>query len=245
MDDLLSLAKGVPLAAYPVFAIMAVCAAVAALSLTRWWRIGLVLLGSALIALWIAATPVFANWLNLRLESELPAVSVETLPQSDVVILLGGATPDLDDPGNRIMHALRVYRAGKAPIIIISGGNQLFPDETIADHLVVLGLPRSAVIVDMKSRNTRENAVNTAAIFKAHGWRGGILVTSSTHMPRALAAFQKAGLSVAPAPTGIQTPPPRFASGLDLRMDKEALLRTTAALKEMIGLWTYRFLGWA
>ena len=161
-------------------------------------RIGLVLLGFALVALWIAATPVFANWLNWRLESQFPPVNVEKLPQSDVVILLGGVGLDLYNPANRIMHALQIYRAGKAPLIVYSGGN--------ADPLVELGVPRSALILETESRNTRENAINTAAIFKAHGWRNGILVTSAAHMPRALAAFQRVGLNVVPAATGPMDP---------------------------------------
>jgi uncharacterized SAM-binding protein YcdF (DUF218 family) len=39
--------------------------------------------------------------------------------------------------------------------------------ELIADLLIELGVPRSALILKTESRNTRENAINTAAIFKA------------------------------------------------------------------------------
>jgi uncharacterized SAM-binding protein YcdF (DUF218 family) len=208
-----------------------------ALSVTSWWRVGLVLLGLALIALRLAATPFCANWLEWRLESEFPPVNVETLPQSDTVILLGGVGLDLNNPTNRIMHALQIYRAGKAPLILYSGGN--------ADPLVELGVPHAALILDTESRNTRENAVNTAAIFKARGWRSGILVTSAAHMPRALGAFQRAGLSVVPASTGIESRPPQFDIYLDLQMDREAIRRTTAAIKEVVALLVYRFLGWA
>ena len=207
------------------------------LSFHQPWRIGLVLLGLCLVALWIAATPFFANWLDWRLESEFPPVNVETLPQSDAVILLGGVGLDLDNPANRIMHALQIYRAGKAPLILYSGGN--------ANPLVELGVPRAALIFDSESRNTWENAVNTAAIFKARGWRSGILVTSAAHMPRAVAAFQRVGLSVVPATTGIQAGPTQFDGHLDLQMDNEALRRTTEVIKEIVGLLVYRFLGWA
>ena len=189
------------------------------------------------LALWIAATPFFANWLNWRLESEFPPVNVETLPQSDVVILLGGVGLDFDNPANRIMHALQIYRAGKAPLIVISGGN--------ADPLVELGAPRSALILETESRNTRENAVNTAAIFKAHGWQNGLLVTSAIHMPRALAAFQRVGLNVVPAATGIDARLFQSDGSIDLQMNKEALLQTAAAIKEIVGLLVYRCLGWA
>jgi uncharacterized SAM-binding protein YcdF (DUF218 family) len=110
--------------------------------------------------------------------------------------------------------------------------------------LVELGVPRSALILDTKSRNTRENAVNTAAIFKVRGWRSGILVTSAAHMPRALAAFQRVGLSVVPATTGVRAGPTEF-DGLDLQMSNEARRRTTEAIKEILGLLVYRLLGWA
>jgi uncharacterized SAM-binding protein YcdF (DUF218 family) len=233
---ILLLTKDLPLFIYPLVAAIIVSAIAIALSLTSWWLIGLVQLGLALVVFWIAATPVFADWLDWRLESEFPPVNVETLPQSDVVILLGGVGLDLDNPANRIMHALRIYRAGKAPFILISGGN--------ADPLVELRVPRSALILETESRDTRENAVNTADIFKAHGWRNGLLVTSAGHMPRALAAFQKVGLNVVPAPTDMEARAPQF-DGHHLQMDKEALLRTTATIKEMIGLLVYRCLGWA
>ena len=234
---ILLLTKDLPLFIYPLVAAIIVSAIAIALSLTSWWLIGLLQLGLALVVFWIAATPVFADWLNWRLESEFPPVNVETLSQSDVVILLGGVGLDLDNPANRIMHALRIYRAGKAPFILISGGN--------SDPLVELGVPRSALILETESRDTRENAVNTAAIFKAHGWQNGLLVTSAIHMPRALAAFQRVGLNVVPAATGIDARLFQSDGSVDLQMNKEALLQTTAAIKEIAGLLVYRCLGWA
>jgi uncharacterized SAM-binding protein YcdF (DUF218 family) len=242
----LFLAKLLPIFVYPLGAAILVGALALALSFTNWRRIGQALLGLALLTLWIAATPICANWLNWRLQSELAPLSVSPLPQSDVIVLLGGIGP-LD----RIVDTLRVYRAGKAPLIVISGGNQPWracavPEaESISDVLVGLGIPFSALILETQSRNTRENAVNTAAIFKAHGWRTGLLVTSGAHMPRALAAFQKMGISLVPAVTNTYAGPPQVVSLLDLLPDAKALARTTSAIKEMIGLCVYRFRGWA
>ena len=85
----------------------------------------------------------------------------------------------------------------------------------------------------------------TAAIFKEHGWRNGLLVTSGVHMPRAVAAFRKAGLDVTPAATDVHAGHPRFTSLLDLLPDAGALARTTLAIKEIIGLCVYRYRGWA
>ena len=241
----LFLTKLLPVFVYPLGAAILVGALAFALSFTNWRRIGQVLLGLALLTLWIAATPLCASWLNWQLQSELAPVSVDALPQSDVIVLLGGI-----GPADRIVDTLRFYRAGKAPLIVISGGNQPWracavPEaESISNVLVGLGIPFSALILETQSRNTRENAVNTAAIFKAHGWRIGLLVTSGTHMPRALAAFQKMGISLVPVATNLYGPP-KFVSLLDLLPDANALALTTSAIKEMIGLFVYRFRGWA
>jgi uncharacterized SAM-binding protein YcdF (DUF218 family) len=117
--------------------------------------------------------------------------------------------------------------------------------QLIADFLVELGVPPSALILETESRNTRENAVNTAALFRRHGWQSGILVTSGVHMTRAAAAFQTAGVKITPAATDVHAGPTGSASALDLMPDAGALARTTLAIKEIIGVCVYRYRGWA
>jgi len=254
------LTKLLPLFVYPLGAALLVGAFAVSLSFTRWRRIGQVLFSLSLLGLWIAATPVVANWLNFNLESQFPPLSVQMLPQSDVVIVLGGVlgqpspphvAADLGDPADRIIHALRIYRSGKAPLIVVSAGNlpwhasAVSEAQLIADFLVELGVPRSALILEPQGSTTRENAVKTAAIFKKHGWRSSLLVTSGAHMPRALAAFQKVGLDATPAATDIHAGSPQSVGLFGLLPDARALARTTAAIKEMIGLCVYRLRGWA
>lgn len=226
---------------YPLGAAILVGVIAFALSFTHWRRSARIFLAFALVALWIVATPALANWLNARLETQVPQVDLALLPQSDVVILLGGSQ-------HRILHALRIYRIGKAPLIVISGGNPsgavVSEAQQNADILAELGAPRSALVLESESRTTRENAVNIAAMFKEHGWRSGLLVTSGAHMPRALAAFQKVGLSVTPAATDLRSWTPRTVSLFDFMPNVEALAWTTSAIKEMIGLCVYRVRGW-
>ena len=216
----------------------------------RWQRIGQMLFCFAVAAFWIAATPVFANWLNGRLESTFPPVSVEMLPQSDVVIVLGGVGGEPIRGAQlppRLMHALRIYNAGKAPLIVISAAD-VSEAQLNADRLIEFGAPRSALILETASRNTRENAVHVAAIFKQHDWRTGLLVTSAAHIPRALAAFRKVGLSVKPAATDAHASSLRslrFVGPRDLVPDAGAFNSTKSAIRELIGLCAYRFRGWA
>jgi uncharacterized SAM-binding protein YcdF (DUF218 family) len=226
---------------YPLGAALLVCITALTLSFTPWRRSAQLLLSLALVALWIAATPGFASWLTWRVASQYPGF--EPPPKSDAVILLGGET------ASRSLAALWAYRDGKAPYIVISGGglpwHETLPEaQRSAELLINLGVPRSNIIPESRSRNTRENAVNTAGIFKQHGWQSGVLVTSAVHMPRALAAFRKVGLDVTPGVFAFAEPS-HFLSLLDLLPDAGALAATTAAVKEIIGLQAYRLLGWA
>ena len=108
--------------------------------------------------------------------------------------------------GDRVMQAALLWRAGKVQTIIVTGGNLPWARASATDAsfaaelLQAYGVPPDSIIVESNSRNTHENAINTAAIWRERHFRSGLLVTSATHMPRALASFRKAGLDVAPWP---------------------------------------------
>jgi len=257
---MLFLSKLLPVFVYPLGAAITLAAIALFLSSTRFRKLGRVLLGATLLALWVSSTPVFANWLGWRLEKQYPPRPMEELPQGDVIILLGGilaqplpprTRPDLGETGDRLLEALRLYQSGKADRIIVTGGNlpwqaAVAPEaELIADLLVELGAPRSALVLETASRNTYENAVNTAAILDKNGWRSGLLVTSAAHMPRALATFAKAGIEVTSASADIRVRLPLYDGMLDFLPDAEALSRTTASMKEWIGLRVYKQRNWA
>ena len=255
----LFLTKLLPVFVYPLGAALLLGAFAFVLIAARFRRIGLALLGITLVSLWIAATPAFANWLLSRLEAQYPAVQVERLPEADAIILLGGVLgqplpprvyAELSESADRVLGAFRLYRAGKSPRIVVTGGNfpwhtSISPEATlIADLLVELGTPAPAIVLETESRNTRENAVNTAAIFEDRGWETGLLVTSGAHMPRARAVFERVGLDVIPVATDIQVRFPIYDSALDFLPDAEALSRTTSGVKELLGLAVYWQRGW-
>jgi uncharacterized SAM-binding protein YcdF (DUF218 family) len=256
----LFLDKLLPVFVFPLGAAILLGVAALVLSLARYRRLASLVLASDLAVLWLAATPIFADWLTFRLESQYPPRRIEDLPAADVVVLLGGVlgqplpprmTSDLGDPADRILHAWRLLRADKANFILISAGNvpwqsAVAPEaKLIADLLIELGAPESGLVLETESRNTRENAVNAAAIFRERGWRTGLLVTSGAHMPRALATFRTAGLDVRPASTDVGARLPLYDSALDFLPDAGALARTTSAVRELIGLAVYQYRRWA
>ena len=138
------------------------------------------------------------------------------LPTADAIVLLGGGTrpqlpprpmSEMNEAGDRMVYAARLYHEGKAPIIVPSGGFiELFgstvPEtEAMAQLLTELGVPDDAILRESKSRNTHENAVEVWALLEPLGIRRILLVTSAMHMPRSVAIFERQGFEVIPAPT--------------------------------------------
>ncbi|MBK8509218.1 MAG: YdcF family protein [Candidatus Competibacteraceae bacterium] len=214
-------------------------------------RTGGWLLALALTWLWLWSTPAFSDWICITLEQRYPPIPIENLPVADAIVVLGGATqsvrppkriyPDLDASADRIVHTARLFRAGKAPLIIASGGN--LPSSKRADSeaaimaelLQELGVPASAILPEMHSRTTRENFDYTLPILHRLGAHRILLVTSALHMPRALALFNSVDLEVTPAPTDFEAPRTtwRFQRWLP---DARALNYSSRALKEYLGL---------
>jgi uncharacterized SAM-binding protein YcdF (DUF218 family) len=152
---------------------------------------------------------------------------------------------------DRLWFAMELYRAGRAPTLVLSGGTAQWstsdqPEaETMADFLAQAGVPRAAMLLDSDSLTTHENALRTQQILAAHGIRRVLLVTSALHMRRALATFARAGIDAIAAPTDFEAVPRRGASVLQWIPDVSALEGSTRALKEYAGLWIYRLQGWA
>jgi uncharacterized SAM-binding protein YcdF (DUF218 family) len=250
----LLITKLLPSFFYPLGASIVVLGATAAFCR---YRVRLLLL-LAIGLLWIPATPIAARWASFVLESRYPARTIASLPNSDAVVLLGGIfgrtanpeEPDLGDAGDRILEAWRLYKAGKAPAILISAGNLPWSRRKraeaadIAAFLIELGVPRSALVLDDKSQNTRENAMNSAAIMRERGWTTAILVTSGTHMPRAMAEFRAQGVELTAAATDLHGEQSAATSVLELTPDAGALSQTTACIKEWLGMAALKLRQW-
>jgi uncharacterized SAM-binding protein YcdF (DUF218 family) len=149
------------------------------------------------------------------------------------------------------VQAALLWQAKKVHMIIVSGGrlpwaHSLEADAKIAGELLEsFGVPHESILIDSNSRDTHENAVNTAAIWREKGFRSGLLVTSAFHMPRALATFRAIGLDVTPWPADPGQKNLAIDTVFDFVPDASALEATTTAVKEWIGLAAYRMLGWA
>jgi uncharacterized SAM-binding protein YcdF (DUF218 family) len=215
-------------------------------------RTGLALIVSGLAWLWLWSTPAVGEGLLHHLESRYPPQQVDSLPRADAIVVLGGAAappsrgmpyPDLGAAADRIWHAARVFRAGKAPLILASGGSDprlaLVPEaQVIAQLLQELGVPASAILQERESRTTQQNAQLSARVLQARKIHTILLVTSALHMPRAMVEFQRLGFEVIPAAADHSAP--RFAGLLRWLPDTGTLDASARCFKELVGEWVAR-----
>lgn len=205
--------------------------------------IGLAALALGWSAMW--SLPPASNWVRMTLERRNPVVPESKLPLADAIVVLGGGSyawarrPDveLDDLVNsRLGTGARAWLAGRAPLLILSGGGR--PGHNEARHMARaverLGIPEHALILEQRSRSTRENALYTAALARGRGVHRVLLVTSAVHMPRASLLFRETGLEVVPVPV----PEPTLSRDGFRRWlpSGSALWRSGRALKEYAGL---------
>jgi uncharacterized SAM-binding protein YcdF (DUF218 family) len=95
--------------------------------------------------------------------------------------------------------------------------------------------------VDDRSRDTAENAARMAALASPDGIRRIALVTDAMHMPRADAAFRRAGFEVVPAPTGLLRPEQREV--LEWMPSSRGLVACREVLREWLGSLVARAAG--
>lgn len=215
--------------------------------LTGFRRLALALGVLSLVWLWAWSLPVTSYAIRGYLENQNPPVPVEALPSAEAVVVLGGGTsplqfgqayPNLGPASDREWHGVRLYEAGKAPLIVLSGGHD--PDysasssaEAMRRFMVALGVPDSALLLEPQSRNTTQNAHYTANLLGERGIEHILLVTSALHMPRSIALFEAQGFQVTPAATDHEV---RSLPGWRRWMpNTSALDGSSRAVKEIVG----------
>jgi uncharacterized SAM-binding protein YcdF (DUF218 family) len=214
--------------------------------LLRWRRLGgaLVVFACAWSLLW--SVPQLSDWLRAPLERRYAVVEEAQLPTADAIVVLGGATRytwlKRDDvrpeqlKSSRLAAGARAWLAHRAPVIVLSGGGENGDSEArmMAAAIVRLGVPASALVLEERSRNTRDNARYTAMLAEQRDLHRVLLVTSSLHMPRASLLFREAGIDVVPVPV------PEHAARTRWRdrwlPTRSALWRSGRAFKEYAGM---------
>lgn len=241
---------------------VALLLAIASLLLWKKRRLAWGLLLASVGILLVLSAPPVSLALARSLEGQFPDVDVAQVAPAQALVVLGGTirmpsgqhhASGITEPSDRLLKCFRLYRAGKAPLIVCSGGNNpvgkiagVPPEaEGMEQLLEEWGVPQSAIEVENGSINTHENALLSYRLLAPRGITRIILVTSALHMPRAAAAFRKVGFAVTPAPADFHTgwgTPPAFERWIP---SVNSIRESERDLREWSGIWVYRWRGWA
>ena len=221
----------------------------------KWRRVSLL---AALAMLLLFSNPFLAN--EAWRAWELDATPISEVKPHDVAVILTGVTSYREDISDRIhtskgadrfLHPLQLYRLGKIDKFLISGGSgQMLTDrvpeaEQIEKVLLMAGVPEEDIITEGNSRNTHENAVNTAHVLARHPeWQEVLLVTSAFHMRRSAGCFQKAGVDADAFSTDFYASERRYTPDELIIPSAVAFSNWHLLIHEMAGYIIYKILGY-
>lgn len=225
----------------------------ALLMLMRWRRPALIMLWSGLAALALLGFQAIPDALLRPLENRYPIPATETIDRHVGVIVLGGAVgpPDsyqargqvpLGEAAERMTVPVGWLRQHPKLELVFSGGEGRLLTTGVTESALARafyqeqGLDMGHVWLEDGSRNTRENAQQVAKLLGQRCKAPWLLVTSASHMPRAMAEFENVGCNVTAYPvdfrTGHSTPITEYSLA-------SSLARWQTALHEWLGLIVY------
>jgi len=178
-------------------------------------RIGVMIVAAGVALIYLLSLDIVSSLIIRPLENDYPPLTLPAEKPSAIVVLTSGVKDlsNLNLPPqpsemtvSRLAYAMALFRQyPDLPLVICGGsGNPARPDlseaKALARMAVEAGIPERSIIVEDRSFNTWEGAVQVSKILD--GGHGKILlVTSAWHMARSVRFFTEAGFSVIPAPT--------------------------------------------
>ncbi len=253
------LTKLLPTPFYPVGLAVTLGLAAVCLSILGKNRIGLILFSAAIAVITFFSLPVVANLICKPLEMKYE--QKEEYPQTAAIVLLtGGEVPpvsprrytEINDAGDRILHAVRLYKQNVGQKIVITGGK--IPLVSLSKSSVssltaslvkqLFEIENEAIVLEEEAKNTAEHAKYLYKMFNEKQWPLKItLVTSALHMHRSVGVFKKKGFKVYPAPTDYRSNTSVFGSIMFFLPSAGALDLCTSAIHEYYGILAYKIMG--
>ena len=248
-----TLSRVVSLIVDPSFMLVGTLVASALLHLARRRRAAAILVIAAISLTAIVSLKPVTNLLLRPLEERFPELSEdcereECKKVGGIVVLGGGLNAEaassrsgsgLSSASGRVTEAAILARRFPHAKILYAGGGETQPEaEQGKDLLVRLGVDPERILVESRSRNTAENARFSLAMVNLEPDSTWLLVTSAAHMPRAIAAFRGVGFEIEAYPVDFRAA--SSVTGFDL---PGGLENTRFAVKEYVGLVTYRLMG--
>jgi len=177
--------------------------------------------------------------------------------EADAIVVLSGIV--INPPGDndilewsdavdRFEGGIALYKAGKAPYLIFTGGRVPWQStkrpegEMLAEWAVAHGVPEGNILLTGEAVNTAGEAEAVAKLLTQKDMEEStvLLVTSAFHMRRSQLLFEGAGLGVIPYPVDFRVGEGSDFTIIDLLPNATSLSNTEMALREFYGYLFYR-----
>lgn len=211
-------------------------------------RLGPALVIAAGILLWALSTPWLAGSLLSPLERMAGVYAqpqdIKRIGAAYIVVLAGsqrdaGLTPADrcgDSTALRVLEGVRLWKQTPEARLLLTGGT-FFKEapaaQAMADLAAQLGVPRQAMRLETASWDTADQARILAPMLAGTPF---VLVTSASHMPRALFIFRAQGMRPLPAPCDFHTAGNAPFTLLDFLPRAGGLAQSERAIYEYMGL---------
>lgn len=171
-------------------------------------------------------------------------------------VLLTGMTNTLKEPkdrvyfnqnADRLLQAIMLHQQGIIDTLYISGGGATALRKDLQEARVLLSYLKSIdfsmekVIIEDQSRNTVESARFASDFIESQNEI--LLITSASHMPRAMGCFEKEGFKAQSYPTVYHTNDEMISPSMFLP-SQEALMKWHILFKEWMGYSAYWIAGY-
>ncbi|MFK5977579.1 MAG: YdcF family protein [Rhizobiaceae bacterium] len=227
------------------------------LSVTRFKKLSRAALVFSVFCLLMISFSPLGFWLLVPLEERISKTSLPNKVHG--IIILGGGfdgmvsttrnISELNRASDRFVEGVILAKKFPNAKILYSGGAATIftknkAGAVIAEPMFInLGIDKSRLILESKSRNTYENALYSLKSIKPKLSENWLLITSAFHMPRSLGIYRKAGwTNIIPWPVDYRTRGPidyyRFSA-----FPNQTISRTDIAAREWIGLLAYWITG--
>jgi uncharacterized SAM-binding protein YcdF (DUF218 family) len=133
---------------------------------------------------------------------------VDAPGSADAIVVLGAAqwagrpSPVLRA---RLDHAAQLWRDGRAPLVVVTGGVGTGDTLSEADvgrrYLTKQGIPDSVILAEHRGRTTGQSIVSAAAILHERGANRVLLVSDPFHSLRLRILAARAGMNARTSPT--------------------------------------------
>lgn len=151
---------------------------------------------------------VFLLWMAILAWSIVRFGSRDNATSQDAAIVLGAAAYGSKPSPvyrERIRHALSLYRSGKVRKLIFTGGfgtgAPMAESQVARKFALRAGVPASDILIETRSRTTRQNLLEAKRLMDSAGLRTAAIVSDPLHMKRALWMCSGLGIDAVSSPT--------------------------------------------